>query len=82
MKTTQFNNLTIVDKAWLVYEFGDFLMSIEYYDYRVHLYSLNCQFVELYENIDNRQIERIEVAHYNALDKYLSRVLIRDIKIK
>jgi hypothetical protein len=43
MKSNRFNNLTMTDKAWLTYEFGDFLMSIEYHDSRIHLYSLNCQ---------------------------------------
>jgi hypothetical protein len=80
MKTAHFNELTMVDKAWLMYEFGERLTSLEYYDYRVHLYALNNSFVELYQNIDTRQIERIEVASYQALDKYLSRILIGSIK--
>lgn len=80
MKSARFDNLTMVDKAWLVYEFGDFLMSIEYYDYRVRLYALNSQFIELFENIGTRQIERIQVASQDGLDKYLSRILIRNLK--
>ncbi len=82
MKTPQFNDLTLVDKAWLIYEYGDFLISIEYYDHRVQLYSLNNQFIELFQNIDTRQIDKIEVVTYNALDKYLSRILIQDYKRK
>ena len=80
--TTQFNNLTMVDRAWLTYEFGEFLMSIEYYDYRINLYSLNGEFIELFQNIDSRQIERIQVASYNGLDKYLSRILLGTLKRK
>lgn len=32
MRTTEFKNLTMVDRAWLIHELGEFLMSIEYYD--------------------------------------------------
>jgi hypothetical protein len=82
MKSKRFNDLTMTDRAWLTYEFGDFLMSIEYYDFRIHLYALNCQFVELFQNINTRQIERIEVANFNALDKYLSRIVIGSLRKK
>jgi hypothetical protein len=75
-ETKPFNELTLVDKAWLVYEFGDFLVSIEYYDYWVHLYSLNNSLIELYQHMGTRQIDRIEAASYSALDKYLSRIII------
>lgn len=77
MSTTNFNELAITDKAWLIHEFGDCLMSIEYYDHRIYLYSLNNFFIELYQNIETRQIENIEEADYSALDKYLSRIIIR-----
>jgi hypothetical protein len=82
MKTTQFNNLTMVDRAWLIYDFGEFLMSIEYYDYRINLYSLNSQFIEMFQNIDSRQIEKIQIASYNGLDKYLDRILLGNFKRK
>lgn len=77
MRTTNFNELAITDKAWLINEFGDLLMSIEYYDYRIYLYSLDHFLIELYQNIDTRQIESIQEADYSALDKYLSRIFIR-----
>ena len=82
MKAARFNELTLVDKAWLVSEFGDLLVSIEYYDYRIFLFSLNAHFIEMFQNIDSRQIEKISVASYKDLDKYLSRILIGSLKIK
>lgn len=82
MKAARFNELTLVDKAWLVSEFGDLLVSIEYYDYRIFLFSLNSHFIEMFQNIDSRQIEKISVASYKDLDKYLSRILIGSLKIK
>lgn len=82
MKAARFNELTLVDKAWLVSEFGDLLVSIEYYDYRIFLFSLNSHLIEMFQNIDSRQIETICVASYKDLDKYLSRILIGSLKIK
>jgi hypothetical protein len=82
MKAARFNELTLVDKAWLVSEFGDLLVSIEYYDYRIFLFSLNSHFVEMHQNIDSTQIEKICIASYKDLDKYLSRILIGSLKIK
>jgi hypothetical protein len=77
MKATNFNELTMVDRATLIHEFGSLLMSMEYYVYRIHLFSLNNSFVELYQNIMTGQIERIEEAEYGDLDKYLRRITIR-----
>jgi hypothetical protein len=79
-RITRFSQLTMADKVWLTYEFGYLLMSIEYYDHRIHLYSLNSHYIELYQNIETRQIERADIASYRALDKYLSRILIGSLK--
>ena len=80
MRQVRFNELPITDKALLVAEFGNFLQSIEFYDYRVHLYSLNSHFIEVYYNILTRQVERISLADYNELDKYLSRIILPSLK--
>ena len=82
MKAARFNELTLVDKAWLVSEFGKLLVSIEYYDHRIFLYSLNSHFIELHQNIDSRQMDRICIADYKDLDKYLSRILIGSLTIR
>jgi hypothetical protein len=80
MRQVRFNELPITDKALLVAEFGNFLQSIEFYDYRVHLYALNSHFIEVYYNILTRQVERISLADYNELDKYLSRIILPSLK--
>ena len=82
MKAARFNELSLVDKNWLVLEYGDYLISIEYYDYRVHLYSLNSLFIEMYQNIETRQVERITIASGNDLNKFLSRILIGNFNRK
>lgn len=80
MKAGRFNDLALPDKAWLVYEFGNLLYTMEYYDHRIHLYELNSNYVELYYNIATRQIDNIAVANYKSLDKYLSRIVIGTLK--
>jgi hypothetical protein len=82
MKAERFNELSLVDKAWLVAEFGDLLLSMEHYDHRVHLFSLNSHFVEMYQNIETRQIEKITIANSKDLDKYLSRIVIGSLKVR
>ncbi len=80
MKDRTFDDLSLVDKAWLIHEFAETIMSIEYYDERIFLYGLNGHFIELYYNIETRQIHRISLANYSDLDKYLSRILITSLK--
>jgi hypothetical protein len=80
MRQVKFNELTLTDKALLMAEFGAYLESIEFYDYWVHLYSLNSHFIEVYYNILTKQIERISLVDYRELDKYLSRILIHNLK--
>lgn len=80
MKAGKFNDLTLADKYWLVCEYAEYLLSIEHYDYRVSLYSLNCHYIEVYKNIDTRIIEKISIAGSSELNKYLSRILIGNLK--
>ena len=80
MRPTRFNELTLADKAWLVSEFGALLLSIEYYDHRIHLYSLHTHLIEMYENIETGKVERFSVAGYQDIDKYLSRIIIGSLK--
>jgi hypothetical protein len=75
-KKLSFNELSLTDKALIMAEFGDYLESIEYYDYWIHLYSLQNQFVEIYYNCRSRQIEKMLMLEYKDLDKYLNRIVI------
>jgi hypothetical protein len=82
MEQLKFDDLSLADKAFLINEFAHPLVSIEYYDYRIHLFSLNNHFVELFQNVGTRQIHKISIASYSDLDKYLSRILIGSFKKK
>ena len=80
MKTPGFNNLPLALKADLIHDQGRLVLSIEHYDYRIDLYAIDGLFVEQYENIETRQIEKITMASYHDLDKYLSRIVIGSLK--
>ncbi|HEY0745028.1 MAG TPA: hypothetical protein VGD40_26365 [Chryseosolibacter sp.] len=82
MKTSCFDELSLIDKALLVYEFALPLMSIEHYDFRIHLFSLNGHFIELYQKIETRQVHRISTVPYCELDKYLSRIVLGTLRRK
>ena len=77
MSAIRFNELSMHDKALLVDDFATELCSIEFYDHRIFLYDLNGNFVEAYHNIDTREIERISIANYSDLDKFLTRIRIQ-----
>jgi len=78
----KFNELPLPDKALLMAEFGTYLESIEFYDYWIHLYALHAHLIEVYYNTQTRQIEKISMAEYKDLDKYLSRIIIRQVPKK
>jgi hypothetical protein len=82
MRQVKFNELPLPDKALLMAEFGNYLESIEFYDYWVHLYSLHSNFIEVYYNIHTRQIEKISMVEYQDLDKYLNRILIKTLSTR
>jgi hypothetical protein len=80
MKKNCFNDLSLELKSKIVEEFAIPLLSIEYYDYRLDLFALNAMLIERFENIDSRQVEKISQAAYRDLDKYLSRIVIGNLK--
>ena len=82
MELNSFNNLSLPDRASLIGEYGKLLTSMEYYGVRVYLFSLNSSLVEIFENVETRQITEITIATYDALDKYLSRILIGNLKTR
>jgi hypothetical protein len=76
MTQIKFNELPLVDKALLIAEYGKYLESVQYFDYWVHLYSINSQFIEVMYNCGTRQIDAINQLDYAGVDKYLLRVTL------
>ncbi len=80
MKTNCFNDLSLELKGKIIDEFATALLSIEYYDYRIDLFALNAILIERYQRIESGEIEKIHEAEYRDLDKYLSRIVIGNLK--
>ena len=74
MKDVSFDELSMQNKMTLVRDFATDLCSMEFYDHRIYLYSLNAMMIEVYENIETKEIENIITIRYSDLDKYLSRI--------
>lgn len=80
MNDKSFNKLSLHEKSLLVEDMAAHLISIEFYDHRIHLYALNDLFIEAYHNIETREIERISVAENGDLDKYLAQIILQPWK--
>jgi len=81
MKTSCFNDLSLTLKRKIIREFATPVVSIEYYDHRIDLFSLHTSLIECYQNISTGMIEKISEASYRDLDKYLSRIMIGNLKL-
>jgi hypothetical protein len=69
-----FNELSLRNKTTLLEDLGQELCSIEFYDHRIQLYAFENLLVEVFQNIESKEIERITTADYGNLDKYLMRI--------
>ena len=54
-----FNKLSLDRKINLLYERGTFIMSIRYYEYKVNLYLLGSNYLEVFVNHKQACIEKI-----------------------
>ena len=67
--TKGFASLDLVDKVKLLYEKGEFVMSIRYYEYKVNLFLLNNHYLEVFYHHKQDKIEKI-----NFLDQQSTRM--------
>ena len=82
MKDVSFDQLSMPNKMTLVRDFATDLCSMEFYDHRIYLYSLNSMMIEVYENIETKEIENIITIRYSDLDKYVSRITMSSLFAK
>lgn len=60
-----------------IFNYGQFIESIEYYNRRVNLYSIDSDFYEVYYNQDSSEIEKINQVTEHDLNKYVNRIKLR-----
>jgi hypothetical protein len=77
-----FNGLSLKNKTLLLEDLGIELCSIEFYDHRIHLYAMDNMLVEVFQNIETREVERITTADYSNLDKYTMRITLEPLTAK
>jgi hypothetical protein len=82
MRQVPFNELSMKHKVVLITDFSEELASIEFYDYRIKLFALDALLVEAYQNIETKEIERITLADYGDLDKYLPWITLSSLLSK
>jgi hypothetical protein len=76
MEEGKFNRLSLAERADLVWRDGKFADSVLCANYCLMLYSLNCQFVEVYVDLHNQSIVSINLANEYDLSKYLEDIHI------
>ena len=72
-----FENYTVSKKARILYENGVFLTDIRYYEYKINLYMLHNELVEVFYHHKKDMIEKIE-----RMDRNPSRLKFYADKIK
>jgi hypothetical protein len=61
----EFKNYTLDRKISVLYECGTFVMAIRYYNYKVNLYLLGQNYVEVFVNHKWASIEKISLLDTN-----------------
>lgn len=84
MKATQslrhFQGLRLDEQVNFLYQNGTFVMAIRYYDYKVNLYLIHRNYVEVFVNHKQARIDRIEVLDRtsNRMKFYTDQIKIPD----
>lgn len=78
MVKEEFNALTLTEKVKVLYLHGSFVVGIRYYSYKVNLYLLGKDFIEVFYNHKLDQIERVDFLERNhtRMKFYLDQIKI------
>lgn len=69
-----FEQLSLMDKAQLVWDQGHYITSIEYYQQKINLYSLGAAFIEVIYSPNINEIEAITEATEYEMRKYIGKI--------
>lgn len=79
MSVEAFDRLKTSDKILLIEDMGDLVLSMEFYDHRIFLFSFNTMFVEAHKNLDTGEIEVINSVSLSDLDKFLAQITLGNL---
>lgn len=74
-----FDKLDIDSKSIMLHYNGRMLASVDYYNYRVTLFSFQDRMIEEYYDTETKEISRISTAQPVDLRKYLDLIDISDL---
>ena len=74
MTKEQYSSCDLNTRADLLWADGKILNTIDYYGYKVQLYSLYSFFVQLYYDSRENKIEKIECVTEDDLDKFINQI--------
>jgi hypothetical protein len=71
-------NSSIEEKASVLYEHATFVMAIRYYRYKINLYLLGNDYLEVFVNHKNASIDRIDLLdiHHSRMKFYYDQIKI------
>ena len=86
MKTVQslrqFQGLNLDEQVSFLYQHGTFVMAIRYYNYKVNLYMIDGNYLEVFFNHKQAKIDRIELLDFssNRMKFYADQIKIPDLQ--
>lgn len=81
MSKDDFRRLTLQKKIQKLYTEGTFVVAIRYYTYKVNLYLLGRDYVEVFYNHKYDRIDKIEFLNqrHSRMKFYLDQIRLREI---
>ncbi|WP_375584998.1 hypothetical protein [Cyclobacterium xiamenense] len=81
MSKDDFRRLTLQKKIQKLYTEGTFVVAIRYYTYKVNLYLLGREYVEVFYNHKYDRIDKIEFLNqrHSRMKFYLDQIRLREI---
>ena len=81
MEEEEFEKLTLEEKGEIVFTIGTFLSNRVYYNYKINLYALDKNYVEVFYSPNDNFIEKISfITREEVLKFYLSKININFLK--
>ncbi len=78
---SQFQSLSLDEQVNFLYQHGTFIVAIRYYDYKINLYLMDRNYVEVFVKHKQARIERIEIldSTSNRMKFYADQIKISDL---
>ncbi|HEV8513167.1 MAG TPA: hypothetical protein VGQ59_07810 [Cyclobacteriaceae bacterium] len=68
------------EEAEFIWTHGKYLISIEYYAFKINLYSVKKNFYEIFYHPNTNEITKINRASFIDLEKYLNRIELEKLQ--